>query len=76
MFNFILGKRARREWTKEQKQAVHKYLEGYIRRGVVPGKSECEKCKVNADGALDGREWKSIKYYVKKQLDKRGKKGK
>ena len=33
----------------------------YKTRGLSPGKSECEKCKVNADGALDGREWKSIK---------------
>ena len=27
------------QWTRKEKQAVHKQLENFIRRGIVPGKS-------------------------------------
>jgi hypothetical protein len=70
-FHFILEKFICKDWTKEEKQAVHNYLEYYIRRGVVPGKSECERCKAEAEGALNSREWRPIKYYVKNQINKR-----
>jgi hypothetical protein len=73
MLILILEKFVRKEWNKEEKQAVHNALENYIRRGVVPGKNDCERCKAEAGGALDGREWRSIKYYIKNQIDKREK---
>ena len=42
-----------------------------IRQENVPGKRECESCKIKSDGVLDSREWKAIKYCVKNQIDKR-----
>ena len=60
-----------KEWTSNEKKAVFKYLGHCIRTERVPGKSECESCKTNTKGALDGREWKTIKYYVKNQIEKR-----
>ena len=74
IFYLISAKSTRKEWTREEKQAVHDHLENNIRRGVVPGKKECEKCKNNSNGALDDREWRAIKYYVKNQIDRRGNK--
>ena len=59
-------------WTQEERQAVHNQLSPFIRRSTVPRKRDCEKCK-EAERALDGRDWKSIKYFVKNQIDKRGK---
>ncbi|KAJ7391536.1 hypothetical protein OS493_017230 [Desmophyllum pertusum] len=59
------------QWTEEEKVAVFKYLAHWIRQGRVPGKRDCENCISKANGALDRREWTTVKYYIKNQIDKR-----
>lgn len=59
-------------WTEEEKQAVFKSLDHWIRQGGrLPGKLDCEKCISKANGALDRRKWSDVKYFVKNQIEKR-----
>ena len=51
--------------------AVFKHLNDWVRKGKVPGKRPCEMCISKANGALDGRQWRKIKYFVKNEINKR-----
>ena len=68
---FVSGKQEARAWTKEEKRAVLSELGHLIREGRVPNKKESETCKEKSGGALDNRDWRGIKYWVKSQITKR-----
>ncbi len=74
MYNFFLpGKQHHQEWTREEKKAVLNCLDHLVREGRVPNKSECVNCKEMSAGALDKRDWRGIKYFIKNQITKRQK---
>ena len=62
-------------WNKvvnrwDEKEAIFKYLSHWIRQRHVPGKIDCEKCILRAGCTLQQKDWRSVKYYVKNQIDK------
>ena len=58
----------RRPWTKEEREAVHEHLGKFIRLRQLPGKRHCDEAK--KDSRLKNREWSTIKYYIKNQIQK------
>ena len=69
----FVGKQGHTLWSEEEKDAVFKSLEHWVRRGRVPGKLDCEKCISKANGALERRDWTAVKYFIKNQISKRNK---
>jgi hypothetical protein len=69
----VLGKQKHHKWTRDEKRAVLEHLDNHIREEKVPNKNECDACKKKSGGALEKRDWKAIKYYIKNQISKRKK---
>ncbi|CAB3989778.1 Hypothetical predicted protein [Paramuricea clavata] len=67
------GKQEHHKWTRDEKRAVLEHLDNHIREEKVPNKDECDAYKQKSGGALDKRDWKAIKYYIKNQIYKRKK---
>ncbi|XP_060522328.1 uncharacterized protein LOC132699555 [Cylas formicarius] len=61
---------ARRPWSSDEKQFVLKFFISSIKRGTVPGKSDCTKCIEESNGILALRSWTDVKFCVKNHLDK------
>ena len=57
-------------WTKEEKDAVFKYLGEFVKRKIVPGKRECENCIKQSGGLLANRDWKVVKDCVRNVLSR------
>ena len=62
---------SRVSWTEEEKDAVFKHLSSFVRQGRFPGKRDCENCFPKSNGALERRDWRAVKSFVKNQVDKR-----
>ncbi|KAJ8931947.1 hypothetical protein NQ314_015099 [Rhamnusium bicolor] len=56
-------------WTSDEKNAVLKNFHIKIKKGIVPGKVECENC-IKENGELSNRNWKKIKFCVKNEISK------
>ena len=54
-------KRARKMWSREEKDAVWRACGDYIRRGEVPGISVCTRA-ISAEPALFDRSWLAVKF--------------
>ncbi|KAK7877456.1 hypothetical protein WMY93_031796 [Mugilogobius chulae] len=59
----------KRPWTALEVEAVEKTLMDNIETGKVPGKAQCTKCIEASPEALQERDWKGIKFYVKNRID-------
>lgn len=66
----------KRPWSEEECNAVLRYFRCEIAKKITPGKQKCEECIENAKGALNQRDWRDVKYYVKNQITKIRKIGK
>lgn len=62
------------QWSSQEKKCILANLGHLIRAGRVPNKKECEDCKAKGEGALDRRDWRAVKFWVKNQITKRKKK--
>ena len=49
-------------------RAVEKTLMHFIESGKVPGKSDCVDCITASPEALENRDWKAVKFYVKNRI--------
>jgi len=58
-------------WTVPEKEAIFKELMDAIIQETVPGKEHCQRCIANSNGALDNRDWRAVKYFVKNEIDRR-----
>lgn len=54
-------KRAGKMWSREEKDAVWRAYGDYIRRGEVPGISDCTRA-ISAEPALVDRSWLAVKF--------------
>ncbi|KAG5865995.1 hypothetical protein JTB14_006249 [Gonioctena quinquepunctata] len=71
----IFGKiRELKAWTKEESSSVISFFNSHIKKGMVPGKSPCEKC-IEEHPSLAHRKWTDIKFHVKNYLTKIRRKG-
>lgn len=61
-------------WSSEEKKAVLANLGRYISSGTVPGKAACEACLRKSQGALRGRTWLAVKYFIKNEITRRNRK--
>nr|XP_043874457.1 uncharacterized protein LOC122764223 isoform X2 [Solea senegalensis] len=57
-----------RRWTPEEIAAVEKHLMKFIVRQDVPGKADCERCIASEPQALQKRDWKAVKYFIKNRI--------
>nr|XP_043873421.1 uncharacterized protein LOC122762290 isoform X6 [Solea senegalensis] len=57
-----------RRWTPEEIAAVEKHLKKFIVRQDVPGKADCERCIASEPQALQKRDWKAVKYFIKNRI--------
>ncbi|XP_074035237.1 uncharacterized protein [Leptinotarsa decemlineata] len=64
----------KRTWTEEESTPVIKFFTSHIKRGAVPGKSQCEEC-IQKHPSLSLRKWTDIKFYIKNYITKIKKKG-
>ena len=55
-------KKERTPWSADEKSAVLRHCQLYIRRGEVPGISVCSRA-IAAEPALRQRSWRAVKYY-------------
>lgn len=55
-------------WTPEEIAAVEKHLKVFIVRQDVPGKTDCECCISAEPQALQRRDWKAVKYFIKNRI--------
>ena len=55
-------------WTKEERKAVFETLGKYINKGKIPGKLLIEEAKENSGEALENRDWKAVKNFIKNFL--------
>ncbi|XP_034565550.1 uncharacterized protein LOC117831136 isoform X1 [Notolabrus celidotus] len=63
------GKQAAvQRWTTEEIAAVEKHLKKFIVRQDVPGKATCERCISAEPQALQKRDWKAVKYFIKNRI--------
>ena len=51
-------------WTKDEKNALKESFRGFIARGVLPRKADCENAK-KAFSCLQERNWSKIRSQVK-----------
>ncbi|XP_018574901.1 uncharacterized protein LOC108913763 [Anoplophora glabripennis] len=56
-------------WTCEEKKAVLKFFQVNIKKGIVHGKVDCERC-IKEYEELSNRDWKKIKFCVKNEIQK------
>lgn len=64
----------KRTWNEEESSPVIKFFTSHIKRGAVPGKSQCEEC-IQKHPSLSLRKWTDIKFYVKNYITKIKRKG-
>lgn len=68
-FSAFLGKKAVvKRWTPEEISAVEKHLKRFLVRQDVPGKADCERCISAEPQALQQRDWKAVKYFIKNRI--------
>lgn len=58
-----------RMWGENESSLVIKFFRSHIKRGSVPGKSQCEEC-IEKFPLLRNRRWTDIKFYVKNYITK------
>lgn len=51
-------------WQQTEVQAVERRMSQFIMSGIVPGKSDCDKCLRDEPEALKNRDWQNLKFYV------------
>lgn len=56
-------------WGEDESSSVIKFFTSHIKRGSVPGKSQCEEC-IEKFPVLHNRRWTDIKFYVKNYITK------
>ena len=61
----LAKKKGYNAWTKEEKDAVFKYLGAFVKNEKMPGKRDCENCIKQCEGVLVNRDWTAVKYCVK-----------
>jgi hypothetical protein len=55
----------RRPWTPEECAAIKRQLRRFLIMNMTPGKADCEKCLSEEPEALENRDCKAVKYFVK-----------
>ncbi|XP_048846146.1 uncharacterized protein LOC125717126 isoform X18 [Brienomyrus brachyistius] len=54
----------KRPWQQTEVQAVERHMNRFIISGIVPAKSDCERCLRAEPEALKQRNWENLKFYV------------
>lgn len=60
-------KQKKRKWSDAENGAIDRALNTFIRDHKIPGKRACEQA-IAMETALQGREWKGIKFHVKNRI--------
>lgn len=54
---------------KKRRRQFFKHPSSFVRERRFTGKLDCKNCILKANGALDGRDWHAVKYFVKNHID-------
>ena len=54
---------------KKRRRQFFKHPSSFVRERRFTGKLDCKNCILKENGALDGRDWHAVKYFVKNQID-------
>ncbi|XP_076012340.1 uncharacterized protein LOC143004999 [Genypterus blacodes] len=57
-------------WQQTEVQSVERHMNRFITSGVVPAKSDCEKCLRAEPEALKNRDWQNLKFYIYNRIRK------
>ncbi|CAB3990271.1 Hypothetical predicted protein [Paramuricea clavata] len=60
-----------KQWTTDEKKIVHKYFSEHIKRNRLPKKGECVDFVEGNKEIIKGRQWSTVKDYVRNYLEKK-----
>jgi hypothetical protein len=60
-----------KQWTTDEKKIVHEYFSEHIKINRLPKKGECVDFLERNKEIIKGRQWSTVKDYVRNYLDKK-----